>query len=352
MFKPSFVRTAALLSCVSACCLIAQDAPAYKDNPEFQSHYSKARQLGRRSDERSNAMSEYDKAFKLSSGQCVECLEGIENLAFAEGDYKRAIRTAEQIETAPGATNKQRAEAKLQRVVAMLRKDGEKHKPATLALSVTALHDARALQPDDAALAYQQGKVLAELNRNDEAAASFREYLKLAPQRDALRTRVVKFADDPSLSLRPMAPPFQLTTLDGQRFNLDAMNGRVVLIDFWATWCGPCNEELPHIKRLSKQFAGEPFVILSVSGDADAQKWKDFVAKNEMTWAQYRDSTHALSKVFAVSSIPRYFTIDSDGVLQSVDVGSGSDIDGRLRRLVAKAKKDMATAAKATDHGE
>jgi thiol-disulfide isomerase/thioredoxin len=123
------------------------------------------------------------------------------------------------------------------------------------------------------------------------------------------------------------------------------MGGRVVLIDFWATWCGPCNEELPHMKRIAKEFAGQPLVIISVSWDDDAAKWKDFLAKNGMTWVQYRDANHELSRRFEVDAIPHYFTIDSDGVLTSEMMGSGSDVEGKLRKLVAKAKAAQTAAA-------
>ena len=87
-----------------------------------------------------------------------------------------------------------------------------------------------------------------------------------------------------------MAPPFALTTLDGQRITMDSLAGKVVLIDFWATWCGPCREALPHIRRhRAESSQGQPFVVLSVSLDTDDAKWKDFVDKNGMTWLQYRD---------------------------------------------------------------
>ena len=75
------------------------------------------------------------------------------------------------------------------------------------------------------------------------------------------------FAENPELSTHKMAPAFTVTALDGSKFKLDEMGGRVVLIDFWATWCGPCNEELPQMKKIAKEFAGQPLVIISVSWD-------------------------------------------------------------------------------------
>ena len=97
------------------------------------------------------------------------------------------------------------------------------------------------------------------------------------------------------------------------------------------------------MKKIAKEFAGEPFVIISVSWDSDEQKWRNFINKNEMAWYQYRDADHKLSTAFGVDAIPHYFTIDSDGVLTKELVGSGNDVEGRLKKLIAKAKAAKAT---------
>jgi thiol-disulfide isomerase/thioredoxin len=117
---------------------------------------------------------------------------------------------------------------------------------------------------------------------------------------------------------------------------MDDLQGKVVLLDFWATWCGPCREALPHIQNVAKKFRGQQLVILSVSLDADEQKWKDFIGKNEMTWPQYRDGgfTGPIAKMFGVTAIPHTFTIDSDGVLQEEHIGDAS-IEGKLKKLLA-----------------
>jgi len=87
---------------------------------------------------------------------------------------------------------------------------------------------------------------------------------------------------------------------------------------FWAPWCGPCREALPHLKNVAKKFQGEPLVILSVSLDSDELKGKDFITQNEISWPQYRDGGFegSVAKLFGVKAIPHTFTIDSDGVLQ------------------------------------
>ena len=92
------------------------------------------------------------------------------------------------------------------------------------------------------------------------------------------------------------------------------------------------------MKQMAKKFEGQPLVVLSVSLDSDEQKWKEFVAKNEMNWLQYRDGgfTGPVANMFAVKAIPQTFTIDADGVLQDQHIGDAS-IEGKLKKLVARA---------------
>ena len=142
-----------------------------------------------------------------------------------------------------------------------------------------------------------------------------------------------------------MAPPFEVTTLSGQRISLDDLRGKVVLIDFWATWCGPCREALPHLQKIARKFEGQPLVILSVSLDSEDKKWKEFVAKNGMTWLNCRDGSFdgELAKMFAVHAIPHTFTIDADGVLQDEQVGDAA-IEGKLKKQIARAQELQAEA--------
>ena len=105
------------------------------------------------------------------------------------------------------------------------------------------------------------------------------------------------------------------------------------------------------MKRLAKEFAGQPLVIISVSWDKDETAWKNFIAKNEMTWVQYRDADHSLTNSFGINAIPHYFTIDSDGVLTSEMLGEGSDVEGKLKKLVARARQAQAEAAVAQTSG-
>ena len=232
-----------------------------------------------------------------------------------------------------------RSVAEFRRASALYQAAGDKPKGDKLEAVHAVLEQALKNYPKNAAALFLDGKVLAGMGKLDEAKAAFTQCLSCVSEKDPSRLRAQHFAENPELALHKMAPSFEVTAMDGSRFNLDAMGGRVVLIDFWAMWCGPCNRELPHMKQIAKQFAGQPLVIISVSWDDDEAKWKEFVAKNEMTWVQYRDADHKLSDSFGINSIPHYFTIDSDGVLTAELLGEGANVEGKLKKLIAKAKE-------------
>ncbi|HWW96116.1 MAG TPA: redoxin domain-containing protein [Edaphobacter sp.] len=341
---------ATLLASVT-CALFAQARPDYRANPKFKTAISDGKVLAE-DRQYDLAIAAYQEANDIAHGKCKPCLKAIIELQIDNGDYDDAIDTAEAFKvltTTP--TEKSYAETSRGRALflqAEPQKAGSKYDPALLNAADAALKAALALDPKNSTALFTGGQVLVYLGQTEAARAQFKTCLISIKPDDPLYLRTQRFAEDPALALQQLAPAFTIRTLDGSRFNLDQMKGRVVLVDFWATWCGPCNEELPQIKQIARDFAGQPLVILSISWDEDAQTWKDFIQKNGMTWPQYRDTGHRLGQLFQVEGIPSYFTIDSDGILTSEMLGGGFDIEGKLKKLVAKAKTAELSANAAT----
>jgi len=316
--------------------------PVFLANPKYVSAMAEAKDLMRHR-QTLFAIDVYKKASKAVDGKDAVCLGDLFEAQIAVTKYKDAEQTAQALEaiaTSPAA----KSSAETDRGRALFWEAGDKAKPELLQAADTAFKAAIADYPKNANAHYLDGYVLAKLNQMDAAGEQFKECLSCITPTDPSYTRTQHLAENPALSTEKMAPPFTVVALDGSKFNLDEMGGRVVLIDFWATWCGPCNRELPHIKKIAKEFAGEPLVIISVSWDSDEAKWKDFINKNEMTWVQYRDADHELSKRFGINAIPHYFTIDADGALTAEMLGGDSNVEGKLKKLVAKAKAERAKA--------
>ena len=94
--------------------------------------------------------------------------------------------------------------------------------------------------------------------------------------------------------------------------------GKVVLVDFWASWCGPCRREMPNLVEAYKKYHNKGFEIVGVSLDRDAEVWKNGIEKLDITWPQMSDLKYwdcEGAKLYAVSSIPHTVLIDGEGVI-------------------------------------
>jgi thiol-disulfide isomerase/thioredoxin len=284
------------------------------------------------------AIDAFKKADKQDGGHCRECAQMIIQYGLKSGDFKSADAAAQQL-IADAKTPQQIAVAHLERGTVQYREAITRNKADCYAEADREFQASLAAYPNVPEACFYDGISLAHLNRDDAAKAQFSRFLEIAPKDNDNRQRAQRFLANPDLARERMAPPFSITTLDGHQLSLDSLAGKVVLIDFWAVWCGPCRESLPKIRDIAQKFSGEPLVVLSISLDDDEAKWKDFVAKNNMTWMQYRDGgfTGPISKLFGVTAIPHTFTIDADGVLQEEHVGSDADFQGKLRKLIARA---------------
>jgi len=114
-------------------------------------------------------------------------------------------------------------------------------------------------------------------------------------------------------------------TKDGEYLTLDDVRGKVVLLDFWASWCKPCEASLPTLQHLSKHYAKDQFMLISVSVDQNEQAWQNFISSHHMDWAQALDREYKLRRMFNVQPIPTYLLIDSEGIMRSYVIGAGID---------------------------
>ncbi|MGC2791293.1 MAG: redoxin domain-containing protein, partial [Candidatus Sulfotelmatobacter sp.] len=270
---------------------------------------------------------------------CLACQRKMIKYGVELGDWKTAETAAgEIVEQAQGDKNV--GLAHYQFGIVLIDEGMQKHKDELFTRAHDEMTKALAAAPNFPKAVFVDGQALAYLKQDAEAKSRFEEFVKMRPEDDPDRQRALRYIGQPELARARMAPPFAITTTDGKRVSMDDLAGKVVLIDFWATWCAPCREALPHMREIAKKFQGQPLVVLSVSLDNDEEKWKDFVAKNEMTWPQYRDGgfTGPIAKMFGVEAIPHTFTIDADGVLQDEHIGDAS-IEGKLKKLVARARE-------------
>jgi len=124
---------------------------------------------------------------------------------------------------------------------------------------------------------------------------------------------------------------FTLTDLDGKPWTLKALRGKVVLVNFWATWCPPCRKEMPDLEALYKQFQPRGLVILAIS-DEDAAKVKPFIAEHGISYTVLLDPERKVNNLFHTMGIPKTFIYDRNGklVAESIDMRTRQQFLGLL----------------------
>lgn len=148
----------------------------------------------------------------------------------------------------------------------------------------------------------------------NEFDTSFPDSLfKFVPPADA--ARVEKTDWEPVELVGKSAPPLKLKTLDGKDFDLHSLQGRPVIVDFWATWCVPCRESMPHLAKLNDDFKESGLAVVSVSKDDDPADAARFVAKNKYSWVHVADPKWGSDLDWGPSAIPRLVLIGKNGVV-------------------------------------
>ncbi len=118
------------------------------------------------------------------------------------------------------------------------------------------------------------------------------------------------------LAVGKSAPDFSIPTPDGKEIKLSDLRGQYVLLDFWASWCGPCRQENPNVVKQYNAFKDKGFTILSVSLDDNKDKWLEAIKEDRLTWhhgSELRQWNGAVSRMYQVEAIPASFLLDKDG---------------------------------------
>jgi thiol-disulfide isomerase/thioredoxin len=126
-----------------------------------------------------------------------------------------------------------------------------------------------------------------------------------------------------NLAIGKTVPEVVSKDLDDQKVDLKSLRGKVVVLDFWATWCPPCRASIPHSNELVKKMKDKPFVFVSVSSDAKKDTLTAFLKTNEMPWTHWWEGVGdtTLSQVWGVTGIPTVYVIDAKGVIRHKEVG-------------------------------
>ncbi|MEO8497007.1 MAG: TlpA disulfide reductase family protein [Planctomycetota bacterium] len=205
------------------------------------------------------------------------------------------------------------------------------------------LKTAKSVSQQDLALAYTFGQVIEQLGNVELAKNAYGEFGKIFTASEdeklagygQMMAGVARRLDLPGKEMK-----LEGKTADGKPFDWKSYRGKVVLVDFWATWCGPCVEELPNVKENYDKYHDQGFEVVGISLDADIAPLQRFLAQHELPWVclfeEGAGTDHPLAKYYGVTSIPASMLLDRDGKVVAMGI-RGSELGRQLAKLLDSA---------------
>lgn len=294
------------------------------------------------------AVKAFKEAGKLANGPCVECSLGLAKAYNKLGAYKEAQKVLPEV--LQGTEDKNlliRAYAEQGMAFFLAAQNDPKRYPEAeaafrkvLELSGGTLNTAR----------YNLAGVLLRMERDAEGVVLLKEYLEREPD-GPFAESARELIENPLRARKRLVPDFELPTLSGDYLTAEGLRGKVVLLDFWATWCAPCVQAIPDLRRMSRLMEKDPFVLLSLSVDQDVATVKSFVAEHQMSWPQVWDDHSELARKMGVNHFPTYLLVSHEGEIVYSATGWGPGVERELASRVAAAVRAAKKSAKKGTEG-
>jgi thiol-disulfide isomerase/thioredoxin len=131
-------------------------------------------------------------------------------------------------------------------------------------------------------------------------------------------------------------PEIKMPDIKGEMFELSSLRGKYVLVEFWASWCGPCRIQNPSLRKVYKKYHDKNFEIVAITLDTDVLKWKKAVEKDKLTWIQLGDLKgwdNSLARQWGINAIPFNFLIDKEGKIIAYDL-RGKQLGKKLDKIL------------------
>jgi tetratricopeptide (TPR) repeat protein len=311
----------------------ASQKPVIEQRDEFQEALNKGRLLARQG-RAEEAIAELQRAAKLRDQKCAECFQTIGQIYFQLSRLKEAAVAFRQ-----AAELKPPNEAEMYNVLGValyLQNEKESFEQAAVALQ-------RAIELSNGRVVkayYNLGFALIKSGKEREGVAALKTYLDLDPNStEASQARAV-VANTRMVDAR-VAPFFAVKSHTGEELTLERLRGKIVLLDFWASWCGPCRRDMPEVRKILKKYPRDDFVMIGINLDSSRPSFEAYMKEEGISWQQYYDGLgwgNKIARLYGVFAIPHTVLIDQDGVIHATGL-RGDELSDKIGELLSKLRK-------------
>jgi len=238
---------------------------------ELQNHLRRAREAAA-SNKYGDAFKELKEANRVKNNHCDVCFLQAALLYSKVGDRQHMLESAQKaLEAASNDAIRAQAHAlQGEALVGLSASDARKMQAAEQQFR-TAIQ----LDPQTPLYRLNLGIILLKESHDEEGVQELNNYLAQAPEGPFAET-AKKMIANPRRARQNYAPEFHFTTLQGENISSEQLAGKIVVLDFWATWCPPCRASVPDLKDLEKKYSRDQLTLISISADEDETKWRDF----------------------------------------------------------------------------
>lgn len=284
----------------------------------------------------------FREADELAGGRSPEVLIGLARAYYQLGASASAEKAARRALTLAADAPLLRAAA--QNMIGLAVLANAEDDPEQLAEAESLLREAFVGAGEGTPLiGFNLAEVLMRLGRDEEAVPLLEDFLAIDPD-SSHADRARALLADPRRARENIVPAFSMVTLDGRYLTPKDFAGRAVLLDFWGTWCVPCRNATPALRRLAKRNSDQPFVLIGVSNDSSRQVLERYLEEHGVGWPQVWDQSGELRKTFQIRGFPTYVLIDHEGRVVHRTSGWSPATQRFLAREIKAAVKAAGTA--------
>jgi len=281
-----------------------------------------------------DAIKEFRRAATLRDDKCAQCFEMIGQVYFQLRQLKDAVAAFRK-----AAELKPANEGEIYNILGValyLQNEKESYEQAVEALQ-------RAIEVSQGKVVkayYNLGFSLIKAGKEQEGIAALKKYIELDPEsNDVAQARAV-VANTRMVDAR-IAPAFSVKSHTGEELALEKLRGKIVLLDFWASWCGPCRVDIPEVKEIWKRHSRDQFLIIGISLDSNRHLFDAYMKEEGISWPQYYDGLgwgNKLARLYGVYAIPQTILIDQNGAIKAMGL-RGEQLSEKVAEMLKTLKK-------------